>query len=236
MVKFGQVVASASGAIASAVIASFFGVKGTIIGVAIGSVVATTGSALVGHWIERTHRAVRQVAGEQNPLVRRLGSTGTAGTVTASEVERTPATARRAAPGSASSARRAAGPGRRPARWVLTGAAAFAVGLLVVTLVELGAGRPLAALIGPSTAVGGTTAGHMLGATAPAAPTTTTPTTTTAGSGTTSTTGTPPSTSTTTSAPTTTTSAPTTTTSAPPTTAPTTATTAGGSSGSSTGG
>ena len=76
-----QILASAAGAVIAALIASSFGVKGTIVGVAIGSVAATTGTALVAQSIDRGHKAVRQVVQDPKspPLLRRLGSTGTAG-------------------------------------------------------------------------------------------------------------------------------------------------------------
>jgi len=61
-VKFSyrQILASAAGAVLSAVIASVFGVKGTIVGVALGSIAATTGTALAFQSIERTNKAVKQ--------------------------------------------------------------------------------------------------------------------------------------------------------------------------------
>ncbi len=57
-----QIIGSAIGAVLAALIASSFGVKGTIIGVAIGSAAATIGSALVMQSIERGQHAVKQVA------------------------------------------------------------------------------------------------------------------------------------------------------------------------------
>ena len=75
-----QILASAAGAVIAAVIASAFGVKGTIVGVAIGSAAATFGTALVAQSIERGHEAVKQVvvrAPESSPLLRKLGGTGT---------------------------------------------------------------------------------------------------------------------------------------------------------------
>ena len=292
MVKFTQVAGSAVGAVLSAVIASFFGVKGTIIGVAIGSAVATTVSALAVKSLERGHQAVRHVVIEQNPLVRRAGGTAAAGQVTSAEVEDAgPSLAEAAAPPNSTVApdppvaRHAAGnrgvtasrdavgtrrplarsggspAGRPPApsllgaasgrpaaggppssfRWIVTGVVAFVVALLVVTLIELGAGRPLAALLGSSTAQNGTTAGNFVTGTGPpptTTPPTTTPTTTTPT--TTTTTTTPRATTTTTTAPgatTTTTTAPgaTTTTTTTTTTAPATGSSGGTSAGPSTG-
>jgi hypothetical protein len=73
-----QIQASAAGAVIAALIASSFGVKGTIIGVAIGSIAATTGSALVFQSLERGHEAVKQAVGrapEASTLLRRIGGT-----------------------------------------------------------------------------------------------------------------------------------------------------------------
>ncbi len=75
-----QILASAAGAVIAAIIASIFGVKGTIVGVAIGSAAATFGTALVAQSIERGQQAVKQVvvrAPESSPLLRKLGATGT---------------------------------------------------------------------------------------------------------------------------------------------------------------
>lgn len=77
-----QILASAAGAVIAALIASIFGVKGTIIGVAIGSAVATLGTALVAQSIERGQEAVKQVvvrAPESSTLLRKLGATGASG-------------------------------------------------------------------------------------------------------------------------------------------------------------
>ena len=76
-----QILASAAGAVIAALIASAFGVKGTIIGVAIGSAAATIGTAFVAQSIDRGHQAVKQVAervpdSSASSLLRRLGGTG----------------------------------------------------------------------------------------------------------------------------------------------------------------
>ena len=74
-----QIAASASGAVLSALIASVFGVSGTVIGVAVGSVVATTVTALVWESIERTHSKVRDAVvkkGPRLPLVHRWATRG----------------------------------------------------------------------------------------------------------------------------------------------------------------
>jgi hypothetical protein len=85
--SFRQILASTAGAVIAAIVASTFGVKGTIVGVAIGSAAATMGTALVAQSIERGHEAVKQVAvrvPETSTLLRKLGGTGTSGPSTSS--------------------------------------------------------------------------------------------------------------------------------------------------------
>jgi hypothetical protein len=85
--SFRQILASATGAVIAAVIASTFGVKGTIIGVAIGSAAATMATAFVAQSIERGHEAVKQVvvrAPESSTLLRKLGGTRASGGTDAS--------------------------------------------------------------------------------------------------------------------------------------------------------
>jgi hypothetical protein len=83
-VKFSvrQILASAGGAVIAAIIASLFGFKGTIIGVAIGSAAASFGTVLLAQSIERGHAAVKQVAikvPDRTTLLRRIGATSTTG-------------------------------------------------------------------------------------------------------------------------------------------------------------
>ena len=182
-----------------------------MIGVAIGSAVATTGSAVVAQSIERTHRAVRQVVvGKSGPtgLVRHLGWTGPSGRAT--HISRDAPAALPAAVDAGQSVPRPSGGdhsgvqppeprGQRPGsdiRWPLLIAAVlgvFALALLVVTGVEIVAGKPLSRLFGvhgsPTT---GASVSNLFGSSS--ATTTSTTTTTTV-----------PSTSTSTSAPSTTT-------------------------------
>jgi hypothetical protein len=87
--SFRQILASAAGAVIAALIASSFGVTGTIVGVAIGSMAATLGTALVAQSIERGQKAVKQVVvrvpdGPASTLLRRVGGTGAAGGATSS--------------------------------------------------------------------------------------------------------------------------------------------------------
>ena len=89
--SFRQILASAAGAVIAALIASSFGVTGTIVGVAIGSMAATLGTTLVAQSIERGQKAVKQVvvrvpegAGPTSTLLRRMGGTDAAGGATSS--------------------------------------------------------------------------------------------------------------------------------------------------------
>jgi len=53
-----QVVAASLGAVTSAVAASYLGVGGTLAGAGVGSVVATVGGAVYGHYLEQTRQRV----------------------------------------------------------------------------------------------------------------------------------------------------------------------------------
>jgi hypothetical protein len=59
-----EVIASTLAAASAALVASYFGVNGTVIGAAVASVVATVGSAVYGHWLRRTHDRLRRRRGE----------------------------------------------------------------------------------------------------------------------------------------------------------------------------
>jgi hypothetical protein len=231
-----QVLASVAGAVVAATIASFFGVSGTIVGVAIGSAAATIGTAVVAQSIDRTHHAVRQavVRAPDSSLLRRLGGTNVAGAVTenvpeadapvteavrSNEVrgDEVPVTTEITSPGPRTAVvpevePRAGVP--RQLNWrvvAVTSLIVFVLVLAIVTLVELGAGKPLADLFGGSPGNGTSLFGGTTNTTQPPASTTTTvPATTrptTAPGSTTSTTG--GSTTTTTTRPTTTTTGPT---------------------------
>ncbi len=233
--SYRQIMASAGGAVLSAVIASIFGVKGTIVGVAIGSVAATTGSAFLFQSIEHTQKAVKQVVvrvPDRPSLLRRLGGTRAAGvtdsappasaltdeaassTAPAGAAVETGApegttfpttaatTADTAAPLGEPSLPAAAGARteREPAhlRWqVAAGAVAlvFVLSLLLITAVELIAGRPLADLFGVHTG-GGTSVQRIFQSPSPTLPPPTSTTTTTTSTSTSTTTTAPASTTT----------------------------------------
>jgi hypothetical protein len=229
-----QVLASVAGAVVAATIASFFGVSGTIVGVAIGSAAATIGTAVVAQSIDRTHTAVRQavVRAPDTSLLRRLGGTNVAGTVTESVPEADAPVAETVTSnevrGDEVPVTEITSPGPRTAvvpdvvtpaevprqlNWrvvAVTSLIVFVLVLAIITLVELGAGKPLADLFGGSPGNGTSIFGGTTNTTQPPSTTTTVPSTTrpstTAGSTTSTTAG---STTTTTSGPTTTTTGPT---------------------------
>jgi len=94
-VKFSvrQILASAAGAVTAAFIASLFGVNGTIVGVAVGSMVATFGTALVAQSLERTQTAMKQVVvrvPDRSNLLRRFGGTRAIGATESAPTETTP--------------------------------------------------------------------------------------------------------------------------------------------------
>ena len=60
-----QIVASVAGAVIAALALSFFGVGGTIIGVALGSAAATITSALAFHSLEAGHQKVKEIVKDQ---------------------------------------------------------------------------------------------------------------------------------------------------------------------------
>ncbi len=220
-----QILASAAGATLAALLASAFGVKGTVIGVAIGSALATVTTTLVAQSIEHGHKVVRQVV-VQSPrsgdLLRRVGQTDVAGEVSASQpedptvvVEQSSSTGgtdpsspepRATGDDVPTPAARGAERGPLPIRWpILLGTigAVFVIALVTVTCIELVAGRPLSTLVGSNPGGSGTSIGQAINP----GPTTTTTTTTTTTS-TTTTTTTVPAGSTTTTPPTTTTTGP----------------------------
>ena len=141
-----QVAAGALAAVSAAVIASFFGVAGTVIGAAVASVVSTVGAAVYTESMRRTHAGLRRlVRSPQAPVHRSAG-------------DRPPLPAHldpRRSP-----------PHRRWARWAMvaaTAVAVFGLAMVVVTTVELIGHKPVAALVGGSDQTGGTTLGALTG-------------------------------------------------------------------------
>src|SRR3954467_292747 len=147
-----QVAASALAAVSAAVIASLFGVAGTMIGAAVASVVTTVGVAVYSESLHRTHAGIRR-AGRQLARLPMLGapedrSVGTGGMPLLPDhlnPRRGPA-------------------GGRWLRWSTVAAtvvAVFATAMGVVTVVELIGQQPVAALVGGSSQSGTTTIGSL---------------------------------------------------------------------------
>jgi hypothetical protein len=226
-VSLTQILASALASVSAAVVASFFGVAGTIIGTAVVSVVATTGSAVYALWMRRTRRRLRRLreqavraslaarqptrqqhagAHPQAPGATALGApVGSPADVTAAH--------QRPAVSAPRGWRQRFGRIRMP---VLGGVVAvFVIAAGVVTFIEVIANKPLAAMINNTSGSGLTWGGGHSGKPAPTTTTTSVPsqtTTTVPGSVTTTT---QPSVTTTTPTPTTSTSVPSSTTTAP---------------------
>ena len=149
-----QLAAGALAAVSAAVVASFFGVAGTVIGAAVASVISTVGAAVYTESMRRTHAGLRRagrrlVRSPQSPVDRSAG-------------DRPPLPAhldpRRSPP------RRR---WRRWRRWAMvaaTAVAVFGLAMVVVTTVELIGHKPVAALVGGSDQAGGTTLGYLTGA------------------------------------------------------------------------
>jgi len=204
----------------AAVIASLFGVKGTIVGVAIGSAAATFGTTLLAHSIERGHAAVKQVVVRvpaRANLLRLLGGTAATGVTesvpidagapaeegatTSGQLDDTVETTSIAATAVQEKEELTPpnepvepSPSRRGFRWpAIAGTAAivFVLSLMFVTAVELVAGKPLTNLLGGHSGSNAPSVGQIFGP-APAPTTTTPPSTTSSTTTSTSTTTTTP--------------------------------------------
>ena len=161
--------AGALAALTAAVLASTFGVEGTITGAAFGSVVATVGGAWYAWSLERTHHRLR-------PKVENIASVARSKTDKDQPVTRTvtsiaptsPAAAAAGQDGKADAAERGPGIGhtfnesgqlRRRPRWLVLGLAAFSafvIAMAAITVYEVITGKPVSAQVGGSD-VGGTT-------------------------------------------------------------------------------
>ena len=129
-----QVIAGALASVSAALVASTFGLKGTLLGAAITSIVASVGAALYSHSL---HRARARIQTRFNP------HTGAIERV----VIRPPRT-------------------RRPIRWGKVAGAAgllFVLAMGTITIMEVAARKPVAALVGSTSSQhGGTTVGALL--------------------------------------------------------------------------
>ncbi|MGY1771534.1 hypothetical protein [Blastococcus sp. SYSU D00813] len=161
-----QITAGALASVSSAVVASFFGVAGTLIGAALASVISTVTAALYTNSLSRTNERLRQVrvqlAGPGSPGRTAADATAelprtTAGTAgTAAETRALPA---------ALDPRRAPAPRRGP-RWprvAVYAVAVFGLAMVIVTGIEVVGQQPVSALVGAEEASSTTTLGELTG-------------------------------------------------------------------------
>jgi hypothetical protein len=177
-----QVAAGALAAVSSAVVASFFGLAGTLIGAALASVISTVSAALYSSSLQRTNERLRRARGQL---------TGRQAAVQETEV----APAAPAAPATQVlpthlDPRRAPDRRARP-RWTkvaVYAAAVFVMAMGIVTGIELIGQRPVSALVGGTETSTTTTIGAITNASSsseqqdgdpstPTTPTTTAPAT-----------------------------------------------------------
>jgi hypothetical protein len=143
-----QVFAGALAAVSAAVLASFFGVAGTVIGAALVSVVSTVGSALYSASLNRTSEKLKKA--REQLATRPVPASGDAPT--------------RELPAHLDP-RRSPAPPRRRIRWPRVAAYAAAVFVLamgIVTTIELIGRQPVSALVGGTdTSSSSTTIGEL---------------------------------------------------------------------------
>jgi hypothetical protein len=148
-----QLTAGALSAVSTAVVASFFGVAGTLIGTALASVISTVSATLYSNSLQKTNerlRRVREGLTERQPRVTDAGAAAPATRVLPASLD----------------PRRAPAPRRRP-RWGRVAAYAvgvFAIAMGIVTGVELIGQQPVSALVGASQTSGTTTLGALTNA------------------------------------------------------------------------
>ncbi len=157
-----KICAGSLAAVSAAVAASTFGVAGTLTGAALASVVGSIGTELYAHSLSRGYRRLRR--GQPGAVPAAVPDS----VVAPDRVVAAPATTDVGAqPATAPTPGRAAAP-----RWKHVAAlcaAAFALGMVLITAFEVTAGRSLAGLLGDGRA-GTTTIGTIGGQTRRAAP------------------------------------------------------------------
>ncbi|MGY1602496.1 hypothetical protein [Geodermatophilus sp. SYSU D00815] len=171
-----QVAAGALAAVSSAVLLSFFGVAGTLIGAALASVVSSVGAALYSSSLAKTNERLRKaLAGGRTHRPAAVAADPDATAVLPARLDPRRAPARRFQP-----------------RWGRVAAYAvgvFAVAMGIITGIELIGQKPVSAMVTSSSSAGTTTLGELgddqadAGTTTPSTPTspgTSTPATPTA--------------------------------------------------------
>jgi hypothetical protein len=134
-----QVAAGALAAVSSAVVASFFGLAGTLIGAALASVISTVSAALYSNSLQKTNEKLRRARGQLPGRQAAAEATEVASAAPATQVLPAHLDPRRA-------------PDRRPRpRWAkvaVYAAAVFVMAMGIVTGIELIGQRPVSALVG----------------------------------------------------------------------------------------
>jgi hypothetical protein len=135
-----KLLAGALAAVSGAVIASFFGVEGTLIGAALVSLLVTPAEAVYTHSLTSAHQVARR------SLLRRVGDQADSSEKGASEEGASQEGASQAQP--------------QPIRWQRVAVAAvlaFGIAVAAITGVEAVANQPLASLVGTQPRAGGST-------------------------------------------------------------------------------
>ena len=153
-----QIAAGALAAVSSAVVASFFGLAGTLIGAALASVISTVSAALYSSSLKKTNEKLRrargQLTGRQSPVEETRVAPAAADTpatqVLPAHLDPRRAPARRSRP-----------------RWTkvaVYAAAVFVVAMGIVTGIELIGQKPVSALVGGTQTSQETTIGAITNA------------------------------------------------------------------------
>src|SRR5918997_6848549 len=153
-----QVAAGALAAVSSAVVASFFGLAGTLIGAALASVISTVSAALYSNSLQKTNEKLRRARGQ---VTGRLSAADE--TEVASAAPAAPAT--QVLPAHLDP-RRAPARRSRP-RWTkvaVYAAAVFVMAMGVITGIELIGQKPVSALVGGTETSQETTIGAITNA------------------------------------------------------------------------
>lgn len=178
-----QVAGGALAAVTSAVVASRFGVGGTLIGAGLASVVSTTGTTLYSHVLRRTGSRARGVLGElphHGQHTRRPGDTGRVTNELPHHEEQGDEADSTTTTALSTPTSPPAPPPRPPARrtrrvpiWavpVVGSVLVFAIALGAITGAEAMTGRPAASWVGGSAPGSGTSVGSLAGGNSSPAP------------------------------------------------------------------
>ena len=153
-----QVAAGALASVSAAVVASFFGVAGTLIGAALASVISTVSAALYTNSLSRTNEQLRRVRSQLVVVAprSRTGERPAAAGAPADGTRVLPATL---------DPRRAPAPrhGRRWPRMAGYAVAVFGLAMAIVTGIEVVGQQPVSALVGAQEASSATTLGELTG-------------------------------------------------------------------------